>query len=338
MAKACWASKAWRPRIYFAGFAQAAQRRRRLRHRRPQPPPAPRPGQRAAIVRLCHAGQGADRRLLHAVGFDPMLGFYHRPRYGRPSLALDLAEEFRPLVADSVVLTLVNNGEVTPPASFVAVVAVALTDAGRRARDRRLRAADGHAGDSPDVRLPHQLPPRCWRSRPGCWAASLLGEIARVSELLHPVGGHAMRNVYLVCYDVADDKRLRKTYQEDVRLRRPAAILRVPLRVVADGKAADEGIALGDSELGQGSRHVDRSWPGGCPRRRVHRVLGRAAVEPWPPWSSERSACRCERSGDAKTPGTSRESQPLCRFVITRRRYSVWLPHALHSYRSNRAS
>jgi len=34
-------------------------------------------------------------QVLHAVGFDPMLGFYHRPRYGRPSLALDLAESFR---------------------------------------------------------------------------------------------------------------------------------------------------------------------------------------------------------------------------------------------------
>ncbi len=45
-----------------------------------------------------------------AVGFDPFLGFYHRPRYGRPSLALDLMEEFRPLVADSIVITAVNNG------------------------------------------------------------------------------------------------------------------------------------------------------------------------------------------------------------------------------------
>lgn len=70
---------------------------------------------------------------LLACGFDPMLGFYHRPRYGRPSLALDLAEEFRPLIADSVVLTLVNNGEVSP-ASFVRRAgAVALTTAGRRA-------------------------------------------------------------------------------------------------------------------------------------------------------------------------------------------------------------
>ena len=45
-----------------------------------------------------------------AVGFDPFLGFFHRPRYGRPSLALDLMEEFRPLVADSTVLNVINNG------------------------------------------------------------------------------------------------------------------------------------------------------------------------------------------------------------------------------------
>jgi CRISPR-associated protein Cas1 len=43
------------------------------------------------------------------VGFDPYIGFYHQPRYGRPSLALDLMEEFRPLVADSTVLELINN-------------------------------------------------------------------------------------------------------------------------------------------------------------------------------------------------------------------------------------
>jgi CRISPR-associated endonuclease Cas1/CRISPR-associated protein Cas4 len=47
------------------------------------------------------------------VGFDPYLGFYHRPRYGRPALSLDLMEEFRPLVADSVVLGLLRRGEVS---------------------------------------------------------------------------------------------------------------------------------------------------------------------------------------------------------------------------------
>ena len=44
------------------------------------------------------------------VGFDPYCGFYHAGRHGRPSLALDLMEEFRSIIADSVVLTLINNG------------------------------------------------------------------------------------------------------------------------------------------------------------------------------------------------------------------------------------
>jgi len=49
-----------------------------------------------------------------AVGFDPYLGFYHQPMYGRPSLALDMMEEFRPLIADSVAITLFNNRELSP--------------------------------------------------------------------------------------------------------------------------------------------------------------------------------------------------------------------------------
>jgi CRISPR-associated protein Cas1 len=49
---------------------------------------------------------------LSAVGLDPYRGFYHQLRHGRPALALDLMEPFRPLVADSTVLTSLNNGEV----------------------------------------------------------------------------------------------------------------------------------------------------------------------------------------------------------------------------------
>src|SRR5690606_33977394 len=43
-----------------------------------------------------------------SVGFGPSVGLCHRPRFGRLAVALDLAEEFRPLLADSVVLTLIN--------------------------------------------------------------------------------------------------------------------------------------------------------------------------------------------------------------------------------------
>jgi CRISP-associated protein Cas1 len=48
------------------------------------------------------------------VGFEPLLGFYHKPRFGRPALALDMMEEFRPLIADSVVMTVINTGVVRP--------------------------------------------------------------------------------------------------------------------------------------------------------------------------------------------------------------------------------
>lgn len=67
------------------------------------------------------------------VGLDPFLGVFHRPRYGRPSLALDLAEEFRPIIADSTVIGLVNNGEVGPSSFVVRSRGVSLTTDGRRA-------------------------------------------------------------------------------------------------------------------------------------------------------------------------------------------------------------
>ncbi len=76
------------------------------------------------------------------IGFDPYLGIYHRPRFGRPALALDLAEEFRPLIADSVVLTVINNREVRATGFTVRAQGVALTSKARRsfisAYERRL--------------------------------------------------------------------------------------------------------------------------------------------------------------------------------------------------------
>ena len=85
---------------------------------------------------------------LLAVGFDPYQGVYHRPRFGRPALALDVAEEFRPLLADSTVLTLVNNGEVTDRNFVRRAGAVSLTAEGRRsvlaAYERRLSTEFTH--------------------------------------------------------------------------------------------------------------------------------------------------------------------------------------------------
>lgn len=68
----------------------------------------------------------------HAVGLDPFLGFLHQPRYGRPALALDLMEEFRPLTADSVAISLINRGEVGPEDFINSANGTFLNDVGRR--------------------------------------------------------------------------------------------------------------------------------------------------------------------------------------------------------------
>ena len=67
------------------------------------------------------------------VGFDPYLGVFHKPRFGRPALALDLAEEFRPLIADSVAVSVINNGEIKQSDFEIRGGSVALTSQGRKA-------------------------------------------------------------------------------------------------------------------------------------------------------------------------------------------------------------
>ncbi len=66
------------------------------------------------------------------VGFDPYKGFFHANRHGKPSLALDLLEEFRPVIADSVVLTLINNELVSRDDFLTWRDACQLTEAGRK--------------------------------------------------------------------------------------------------------------------------------------------------------------------------------------------------------------
>ena len=52
------------------------------------------------------------RSALEAVGLDPAVGFLHRDRPGRPGLALDLMEEFRPFLAERITLSLINLRQV----------------------------------------------------------------------------------------------------------------------------------------------------------------------------------------------------------------------------------
>lgn len=118
-----------------------------------------------------------------AVGFDPYIGLLHRPRFGRPALALDLAEEFRPLLADSVVLTLINNREVKPTDFLVRAAAVTLTPQGRkvviRAWERRMTMHVRHPlfGYSVSYRRAVELQARIL-------AACLIGEFPQYDPLV----------------------------------------------------------------------------------------------------------------------------------------------------------
>jgi len=73
------------------------------------------------------------RSACETVGLDPAVGFLHRDRPGRPSLALDLMEELRPVLADRLALSLVNRRQLRP-ADFETREggAVGLSDTGRR--------------------------------------------------------------------------------------------------------------------------------------------------------------------------------------------------------------
>lgn len=97
------------------------------RKRRPPPDPI------NALLSFTYALLTKDWTVtLAAVGLDPFLGFYHQSRYGRPSLALDLMEEFRPLVADSVVLQVVNGGIITADDFIRSTLGVAIKPPARK--------------------------------------------------------------------------------------------------------------------------------------------------------------------------------------------------------------
>lgn len=70
--------------------------------------------------------------VLASVGFDPYIGYLHASRYGKPALALDLMEEFRPIIVDSVVLSLLNNRQLEAKDFLQELNSFRMTDATKR--------------------------------------------------------------------------------------------------------------------------------------------------------------------------------------------------------------
>lgn len=76
--------------------------------------------------------RGQVTAAVHLAGLDPYIGYLHEVHHGQPALVLDLMEEFRPLVADNVVLAVLNNREIQPKDFTESLGAYRLSDEGRK--------------------------------------------------------------------------------------------------------------------------------------------------------------------------------------------------------------
>lgn len=143
-AERCWDLESLRglegtaARLYFEHFAgmlkvdteEGGRPAFHFEHRNRRPPRDP----VNALLSLVYSLLAKDLTIVcTAIGFDPFMGFYHQPRFGRPALALDLMEPFRPLIADSAVLSTINTRMVTTGDFITVGESVALTGNGRKA-------------------------------------------------------------------------------------------------------------------------------------------------------------------------------------------------------------
>ncbi len=95
--------------IYFREFGKLIRKNFEFNGRVRRPPTDP----VNSLLSLAYTLLSKDvTSAVRIAGLDPYTGFLHKDRYGRASLALDLMEEFRPLVADAVVLSVINRGVV----------------------------------------------------------------------------------------------------------------------------------------------------------------------------------------------------------------------------------
>ena len=98
--------------VYFGSFGQLITNTEfsfQSRNRRPPTDPI------NALLSLGYSLLRHDiQSAVNIVGFDPYLGYLHVEHYGRPALALDLMEEFRPVIVDAIVFNLINQQYLTP--------------------------------------------------------------------------------------------------------------------------------------------------------------------------------------------------------------------------------
>lgn len=97
-------------RAYFGAFGELLEKMTFTERRRRPPPDPVNSLLSLGYTLLTYEAFSA----VASVGFDPYIGFFHADTYGRPSLALDIMEELRPVIVDTLVLGAVNRGRIQP--------------------------------------------------------------------------------------------------------------------------------------------------------------------------------------------------------------------------------
>lgn len=154
---------------------------------------------------------------LESVGLDSYVGFLHRDRPGRASLALDLMEELRPCMADRFVLTLINNRIVgRQDFDFLENGAVFLSDSGRRAVLKRWQERKKES-----LTHPYLQEKLSWGLVPYLQALLLARCLRGDLDAIRPFCGSEAIMLVLITYDVntadaAGRKRLRQIARQCV--------------------------------------------------------------------------------------------------------------------------
>ena len=139
---------------------------------------------------------------LHAAGLEPSLGIAHAPTDKRPSLALDLMEQFRPLLVDQTVMALLRTRKLRPEHAALEAEAGGGSVAGSRRQENPRRRVRGLCSA-----IRHRRPAR------------ILGGVAQAHHPLRADAGACHRRtrlpvewgrlamIYIIAYDIADNKR-----------------------------------------------------------------------------------------------------------------------------------
>ena len=146
---------------------------------------------------------------LETAGLDPLLGFFHRPRPGRPALALDMMEPFRSILCDSTVIMVINNGEVRDVDFVRNGPGVRHETVGAPGAHRRLGTTTGPRSRPSRLRLSDQHAPHHRRAVPPS------GPSPARRDTAHPALHAALtvvpeERLFVVAYDIADRRRWRR--------------------------------------------------------------------------------------------------------------------------------